>query len=173
MGRGDPLAGQREGINRGELRMLLFRGDRPCPVEQGQTFRLRSCMIEIGHIDRRLVKRKWAWVCNYIRSEPNLFLGSHSPSEASATKKNKTWRHCEEHNYGTSDVFDAGPIVDSSYQHRLSREAAVGNAVAQKQQQKQAEKLRLERRLITARRKGSRTVLHTVRQRIERLDRAA
>lgn len=53
----DPLAGQRDAINRGDRKHLAWRDEgKGWPVEEGQVFELRDCAIEITR--RRRVKQK-------------------------------------------------------------------------------------------------------------------
>lgn len=65
----DPLAGQREKINTGERTQLTWPDDgQGWPVEEGQTFDLRDCSIEIT--SRRRSKGQlgtWWFIAEFIR----------------------------------------------------------------------------------------------------------
>lgn len=66
-----PLAGQREAINRGEQHRLLWPDDgKGAPVKQGETFKLRSCSIEITRVHRVQKGREWMWRAEFTRHVP-------------------------------------------------------------------------------------------------------
>jgi len=66
----DPLAGKRQAINEGEIDVLEWRDEgKGCPVEQGQVFELRACVIEITSV-RRLKRGRsdWVWRATFRRT---------------------------------------------------------------------------------------------------------
>jgi hypothetical protein len=66
----DPLVGQREAINRGELEHLLWPDcGKGCPVEVGQVFSLRRCGVEITRTHRVQKGRRWMWRAEFTRIE--------------------------------------------------------------------------------------------------------
>lgn len=154
----DPLAGLRETINRGELKVLTYPADRPCPVKKGQTFKLRSCQIRIEKVRRRLARGKAEWVANFVRieREDSFFLGVAVVNETRSLQHGDSWSYREEHGYTASrDVLDGGICVPPDYQRQLSREAAIASAAERDRQRSQSERLQLERRLLNARRRGA------------------
>lgn len=108
----DPLVGYREGINDGNVRRLIWPADRPCPVEVGQRFRLRSCEIEIESVQRRIVKgRAPEWQATFIRHETeSVYLlrrtpPTHTGSEQDARLNlSQTERARRDGNYTSSRV---------------------------------------------------------------------
>ena len=66
----DPLAGWRQSINKGKVSRIRYPGDRPCPVEVGDRFALRSCEVLIDHVERKIVKGRPAeWHASFVRIE--------------------------------------------------------------------------------------------------------
>jgi hypothetical protein len=66
----DPLAGFRDKINNGDIAVLRFPADQPCPVEKGDSFELRSCSIVIESVNRKLPAGKPAeWHVQFVRMD--------------------------------------------------------------------------------------------------------
>lgn len=67
----DPLAGQREAINRGEVERLLWPDEgKGCLVDVGDIFKLRTCHIEIVRRRRVQSGRNWFWRAEFTRRYP-------------------------------------------------------------------------------------------------------
>lgn len=129
---GDVLAGQREAINRGELKVLRFAGDRPCPVQKGERFRLRSCSIQIERIQRYLKGGRSEWIVGFVRleDERGFYLGKTVLSEVRSLQHGERWDYREEHGYTTGrDVFDAGVCVPPDHQRNLSENVRALNEI--------------------------------------------
>jgi hypothetical protein len=61
--RNDPLAGYREEINSGERDHVTWSDDgQGCPVERGEVFHLRSCMVQVVSTKRVQKGRQWLWL---------------------------------------------------------------------------------------------------------------
>ena len=68
----DPLKGKRKKIASGEMRVLIWPADGPCPVEKGQRFKVMGIVIQIHSIERRIQAGKPVqWHATYIRHEPD------------------------------------------------------------------------------------------------------
>lgn len=66
----DPLAGFRDKINNGDIAVLRFPADQPCPVVKGDSFELRSCSIVIESVNRKLPAGKPAeWHVQFVRMD--------------------------------------------------------------------------------------------------------
>jgi phage protein D len=66
----DPLAGYRKAINERKVSVLRYPASEPCPVGEGQFYKLQSCVIEIERPHRKIVKGKPAeWHVTFIRHE--------------------------------------------------------------------------------------------------------
>lgn len=79
----DPLAGKRTAIADGELKVLRWPADRPCPVDPGDRFPIRGgTIIEIERVTRKLIKGKPAeWHATFIRHERDrVYLLRRTPS---------------------------------------------------------------------------------------------
>ena len=173
----DPLAGQREAINRGELQKLRFPGGRPCPVEKGQVFKLRSCEIRIDRVQRRLkADEESEWIVGFVRFEVerDVYLGMATVSEARATQHGDCWGYAEEHGYNKShDPLDAGAALPRAHQERLSREAAVVNEARRRKLREVQERLEGEAKLARSRhRPNTVQALRAEQERAERRLRA-
>lgn len=69
----DALAGYREAINERKVTVLKWPASKPCPVEKGERYKLRSCEVEIDTINRKLVKGKGAeWHVTFVRHERDV-----------------------------------------------------------------------------------------------------
>jgi hypothetical protein len=67
----DPLAGKRQALNRGEVEVLTWAELTKCPVSKDEVFPLRSCTIQIGHVQRRLIKGEQRWEARVIYHWPD------------------------------------------------------------------------------------------------------
>ena len=68
----DPLKGKRKKIANGEMRVLIWPADRPCPVKKGQRFKVMGIVIQIHSIERRIQAGKPVqWHATYVRHEPD------------------------------------------------------------------------------------------------------
>ena len=66
----DPLAGYRQDINEGKVRVLRYPASKPCPLRVAERYPLQSCVIEIERVIRKLIKGKEAeWHVTFIRHE--------------------------------------------------------------------------------------------------------
>lgn len=65
----DPLAGYRKAINDGTVKALTFDGNKPCPVNKGDRFRLRSCEIVIDEVEKKRTLDGREWVVRWTRIE--------------------------------------------------------------------------------------------------------
>lgn len=66
----DPLAGYRQDINEGKVRVLRYPASKPCPLRVAERYPLQSCIIEIERVIRKLIKGKEAeWHVTFIRHE--------------------------------------------------------------------------------------------------------
>ena len=66
----DPLKGMRRKIANGDIRVLRWPADQPCPVENGDRFKVQGIEIEIHSIKRHIAPGKPVeWHATFIRHE--------------------------------------------------------------------------------------------------------
>lgn len=67
----DPLTGLRDRIANGEIGLLTYPADKPCPVQKGDRLAIRSWLaIEITKVARKIVRGKGTlWRCEFTRHE--------------------------------------------------------------------------------------------------------
>lgn len=90
----DPLAGQREAINRRESEHLIWPDNgQGCPVKVGEVFALRTCHIEITRTHRARKAAKLIWRAEFSRyyTDDRVWLldrqGGYADTEAAAMRE--------------------------------------------------------------------------------------
>lgn len=85
----DPLAGWRQSIAEGKVKVLRYPADQDCPVEKGQRFEIRGLTIEIESIKRKINKGMPAeWHVTFVRHEPDrVFLLRQAPPVHAGSEK--------------------------------------------------------------------------------------
>lgn len=103
----DPLAGKREEINNGNGTSLFWPDPhkKPCPVEIGQTFRLRSGGIEITRRERVKEKGMMFWRADFIR------IGR--PTKPYLLKRGGAYTHDPDLAMRSQDDWQSAPTLDT------------------------------------------------------------
>ena len=66
----DPLKGMRRKIANGEIKVLRWPADQPCPVKNGDRFKVQGIEIEIHSVNRHIAPGKPVeWHATFIRHE--------------------------------------------------------------------------------------------------------
>jgi len=117
-----------------------------CPVSKDQVFPLRSCTIQIGHVQRRLVKGKQRWEARVIYhwpDKPKIPASQHGQSHPA--------QYVNSH-HGAVDGI--GEEVPADYQQRLAEEGRLKTVVQGAERRSQAKRTQEEGRLTNARKNG-------------------
>ncbi len=66
----DPLKGMRRKIANGEVKVLRWPAEHPCPVENGDRFKVQGIEIEIHSVNRHIAPGKPVeWHATFVRHE--------------------------------------------------------------------------------------------------------
>jgi hypothetical protein len=147
----DPLAGKRDALNTGETEVLTWPDLPKCPVSKGDSFKLRSCQVEIVSVKRTFARNNkeqaggWRWEAQFNRYVPY-------------TPRIPASQHGQEHpaQYVSSAqgaVDGVGEEVDRDYQRLLAEEGRLKTMMQGHRNRQVASKLAGEQRLLDARRK--------------------
>lgn len=143
----DPLAGRRQALNRGEVEVLTWAETTQCPVSKDEVFPLRSCTVQIGHIQRRLIKGKQRWEARVIYhwpDKPRIPASQHGQSHPA--------QYVNSH-HGAVDGI--GEEVPTDYQRRIAEEGRLKTVLQGAERRSQAKRLAQETRLAQTHTNGS------------------